>query len=183
MSDFSERVPYELPHSKREAIAQLADILDIPMPELQGDGTSTLQAMCATIMFRHLDRFEEREALELINSQHPRVAMHLRTRALDPHVNPDWGVWSLTREEIDAAIASNERFLSIVGFWGLNPGQGGAAISVWRMLKTGITQGNAATLAASLLILGASELSEDHLERLRRERLNRLRPANENARY
>lgn len=184
MANFSERVAYVLPSNTREAISQLADVLDIPMPELEGDSTSTLQAMCGTILYRHLDSKEQIEVMRLIERQHPRVAMRLRALALHvTYVNPDWGVWSLSGEEIEAAIAGHEKFQRMSTVLSMNPGHLASARGVWSIVANGATRTNVATLAAGLIMLGITEMSAAHLDKLRQERLNRLKPANENSDY
>lgn len=184
MSEFSDRIAYALPHNKLEAISQLAEILGIPMPELLGDGTTTLQAMCGTILFRHLEQRERDKAWALIQMQHPRVRMRLGHLALQTkYVNPEWGVWSLSREEIEEAIAGHERFQRITTVFSLNPGHLATAHGVWDLAINGASRANALTLAAGAIVLGTTEMSASQLEKLRKERLNRLKPANENADY
>ncbi len=184
MNDFSSRVPYALPDNRADAIEALAEILDIPLPEVSGDGTSTLQALAGTILYRNLEQRERNEVMSAIRRQSPRLQGLLLDRALNPtFVNPSWGMWSMTTEELQQLIERNERFQRLVTVTGANPGYVGGAASVWHMVKTGAQASNVAGAAASLVILGASEMSAMELNNARDEMMNRMKPANANADY
>lgn len=98
----SEDLPYHLPTTTSDQLRELAKILDVPFDLVKSTGEQGLAAMCATIMYRHLDRRQRYEAMEVIRSLDSKdLVNRLQTKAIDTtFVNKRWGVWSMTNEEL-----------------------------------------------------------------------------------
>jgi len=57
--------------------------------------------MAAVIMYRHLDRHQQSQALHLIHSISDRMLMgKLVEKIADTIANPQWGTWSLSNSEL-----------------------------------------------------------------------------------
>jgi len=91
-------LPYYLPVDPQGQLRELAKILNIPLPLAKAGGPLAADALSATILFRHLNQAQRQEAL---SSRELRG--RLVTKAVDTtFVNPKWGVWSLTSDELMA---------------------------------------------------------------------------------
>lgn len=185
MNDLARRLPYDLPRNKSRAIAQLAAVLGITKPDISGNQTAILQAMSGTILFRHLPQKPRDEVWRIIQQQKRPLRGRLSRMALhSKYINPDWGVWSLSTEEVNEEIARNKAFLELVGAAPVASNNLGVAKGVWDIAtKRTVSAAGPILVAAGVLVFFASELSKDHLERLREERLDRLKPANANTRF
>jgi hypothetical protein len=94
-------LPYQLPTSSDEQIIYLANILELPTHLVASKGQIVKEAMAAVIMYRHLDRYQKYEALQLIHSVPDRRLLgKLVEKITDTQVNPQWGVWSLSNNEL-----------------------------------------------------------------------------------
>ncbi|MCG8610408.1 MAG: hypothetical protein MI864_07715 [Pseudomonadales bacterium] len=101
-------LPYTLPQTNASKWNYLANLLNIPPAIEINAGEREIDALAATIMYRHLDRIERIEAMTLINSlPNKRLVNMLVTKAVDTkYLNPQWGMWSMTNEE----LLADERF-------------------------------------------------------------------------
>lgn len=94
-------LPYQLPTSSESQIAYLANILELEKHLVIGKGQKEKEAMAAVIMYRHLDRQQKSQALQLIHSITDRKLIgKLVEKISDTQVNPQWGVWSLSNNEL-----------------------------------------------------------------------------------
>ena len=96
-------LPYHLPKNSEGQLRELAKILDIAPQVAMSSGEKGLEAMCAAMMYRHLDRNQRMEAMRVLRSvTNPSLQQKLVTLALDTtFLNPQWGMWSLTNEELE----------------------------------------------------------------------------------
>lgn len=95
-------LPYRLPTTTTEQLRELAKILDLPFAMVEPTGEKGLAAMSVTIMYRHLDRRQRYDAMQVIHSlDNKDLVNRLQTKAVDTAlVNKRWGVWSMTNEEL-----------------------------------------------------------------------------------
>lgn len=113
-------LPYHLPTDTIGQAKALASILEVSPEDAVRSGQDGVQAMTATILYRHMDRHERLKAMQLIQSLPDKsfssklVLMAVETTL----VNPQWGLWSLTNEELAADIrfhAAVDRVASVSG--------------------------------------------------------------------
>ena len=83
-------------------LRELAKILDLPFTMVEPTGEQGLAAMSMAIMYRHLDRRQRYDAMQVIHSlDNKDLVNKLQTKAIDTAlVNKRWGVWSMTNEEL-----------------------------------------------------------------------------------
>lgn len=95
-------LPYYLPTDTQGQLRVLAKLLDLPPATVEQSGEAGVEAMTATILYRHLDRRQRIKAMEKIKSLPDRALVSKLVRiTLDTaFVNPQWGLWSLTNEEL-----------------------------------------------------------------------------------
>lgn len=87
---------------------------------MEGGGEHALEAMRATILYRHMDARQRYAAMRSIRTLPSRELEGLLVgKALNTtFINPHWGKWSLTNEELANDIAFHEAvdtFGSIIG--------------------------------------------------------------------
>lgn len=116
----SSDLPYHLPANLKDQLRELAKLLSIPPHLVEGSGEHELEAMCATILYRHMDARQRYAAMRSIRTLPSRELEGLLVgKALSTtFINPHWGRWSLTNEELVNDIAFHEAidaFGSIVG--------------------------------------------------------------------
>lgn len=116
-----DNLPYNFSSCIHDQLNALADILKIPQHLVQGAGEDEVNAMVATILYRHLDRMERIQAMRDIRAVQSRPLMgKLIDRALQPtHINTSWGLWSLTNDELSAFISSREKIKKYASAIGL----------------------------------------------------------------
>lgn len=103
MGDYfnSSALPYNLPRDTQGQINKLAEIIDIPKTLVAQGGETELKALCGVILYRHLTPTQRHEVMRLVHSLDRRALIgRLVGKALDAHVNPHWGLWSMTNEEL-----------------------------------------------------------------------------------
>lgn len=108
-------LPYHLPTTTSDQLRELAKILDVPFDMVEPTGEQGLAAMCATIMYRHLDRRQRYDAMQVIHSlDNKDLVNRLQMKAVDTtFVNKRWGVWSMTNEELSEDQDFHELFQDI----------------------------------------------------------------------
>lgn len=109
-------LPYHLPTDTKGQLLELAKTLRISPQLVENSGDQGLEAMCATILYRHMSQRQRMAAMTAIKSiPNRQLQSKLVAAALDTtFVNPQWGLWSLTNEE----IAEDEAFHDAVDTFG-----------------------------------------------------------------
>lgn len=135
-------LPYNLPKNTKSQLEKLASITSIPRNLLVGAGETEVQAIAAMILYRHMDRLQRIEALALIRSISNKALLGaVLEKALDTtFVNSQWGIWSLSNEELLSDISFHESIDSFGGYVGI-----GASIvsgkdiikDIWSLKKVG----------------------------------------------
>src|SRR5690554_6118824 len=95
-------LPYYLPTDTAGQAKALASILGISPEAAVRSGEAGVQAMSVTILYRHMDRHERFKAMQLIHSlPDKKFSSKLVLMAVETtFVNPQWGLWSLTNDEL-----------------------------------------------------------------------------------
>lgn len=110
---------YKLPKNENEKIVILSRILDIPLHLSKNFESHAVEAMCATILYRHLDRLDRLTAMKIIRSTgNPILSERLAQKAVDTLINPQWHIWSLTNDELKSDIAFHKKFDQIANMLG-----------------------------------------------------------------
>lgn len=116
----TQALPYHLPIQLKEQHRYLAKILSLPYTKLGHDIDAEIEAMSGTIMYRHLDRLQKQQALASIrNLKNKWLASKLYGEATLITVNPQWGIWSLSNEELLADQEFHSELNQIANFIGL----------------------------------------------------------------
>jgi len=96
-------LPYTIPSSVSEQIMKLSNVINVDPTLIQGQGKLGVQILCGVIVYRHLDRFQKQQVMQLIHStNNKRLIGALTVKVTDVIVNPNWGLWSLTNAELEA---------------------------------------------------------------------------------
>ncbi|MGF1879288.1 hypothetical protein L4D77_29020 [Photobacterium frigidiphilum] len=126
-------LPYRLPKTTREQLTKLAKITSIPNNLLVGAGEKEVEAICYMILYRHLSQHQRIEGMKAIRSVKKRALMgDLIRRTLDTtFINPQWGIWSLTNDELKADIKSHTQLNTMASMLGF----GASAASIKDIVK------------------------------------------------
>lgn len=114
-------LPYRLPTTTQEQLTKLAKITSIPNNLLVGAGEKEVEAICYMILYRHLSHHQRGKAMKSIRSVHKRALVgELINRTLDTtFVNPQWGIWSLTNEELKSDIKFHTQLNTMASMLGV----------------------------------------------------------------
>ncbi|MBL1415647.1 MAG: hypothetical protein COB27_002035 [Moritella sp.] len=168
-------LPYNLPKSPKEQLRYLAKIINIPYSFVASGGQQEVEAMTATIMYRHLNRIQQMEAWTLIRGLDSRpLTGKLVDKVLDTKTNPQWGMWSMTNEELLADKKIHEiinTYASGLGVTASAAGTKSVLQEVWKNKK--LSKGGWVTLIIwGAVIFNSSELSKVNTELANRTTLN-----------
>lgn len=154
----ADKLPYDLPDDTGEAIAILADIVDIPAIKFRRvSEEDAIQALAGLILYRHLDRREE-AAVNRHWETLPRSLAHQLVLKRDSVLaQPAWGVWSLSSDE----LIERKEFWSTVNYYSDRAGGGLSLGTLFKVAKDGPKNPH---LAATILIYGAIHQMNVHDE-------------------
>jgi len=156
--NFSKATPYKLPKNTQKAINYLAKILKLNPSLVKNGDDKLLQALCGTIIYRHLDRLQRIEVMTIIRSlPNRRLGGQLVGRITDVlYVNPRWGVWSLSTRELNREMKSNADFQYVMLVVGVAGGKDVAksVSAVWKART--LASKNTLHLIANLVIWGVA---------------------------
>jgi hypothetical protein len=99
-----KNLPYNIENNKTAQLTFLANLLGIDKSLIVNAGQDEVDAMCATVLYRHLPQVQRNYAMQKIRSVSNR---QLQGKLVDnvlytTFVNPQWGIWSLTNKELAA---------------------------------------------------------------------------------
>jgi len=125
--DFSKSTNYSLSQNTQKAINYLAKVLKISPGLVTNGDEQLLQALCGTILYRHLDKQQRYEVMTII-----RTSLNRPTRQLEGllvaritnvlYINKHWGVWSLTTAELENEIKTNDFYQKSLTYIGVAGG-------------------------------------------------------------
>lgn len=118
-NEIQNHLKHILPESTQDAANRLADILKIPLFAVKRATSNTLESLAGTILYRHLERPQQAQVLRLIDNEAPILQGKLRPLIAGIIVNPYWGLWSLTRKELEEKFAFNSEIDSIFSTLGV----------------------------------------------------------------
>lgn len=164
-------LPYQLPTSSEGQITYLANVLELPSHLVVGKGQVVKEAMAAVIMYRHLDRHQKYEALQLIHSiPDRRLLGKLVEKISDTLVNPQWGIWSLDNSELLKDQKFHDAINTYAGWLGASVSAASAkdfGVQVWNKRK--VSRGGWVSLVIwGSVLFNLQELNKVNAEILRR---------------
>lgn len=117
----TDNLAYHLPKNTSAQLKKLSQITSIPSNLLINGGQQEVEAICYMILYRHLNHIQRRQAMIAMRSvQNKALVGELIKRTLDTtFVNPKWGVWSLSNDELLKEIkfhSTLDNIVSGVGF-------------------------------------------------------------------
>lgn len=172
MKDVKKGTPYQLPKNITEQVTFLAKVLDIKAHFLVGAGNLEVEAMCFTILYRHLNPLQRREAMKTIRAiNNKALSAKLLTKALDTtFINPRWGVWSLTNKELLERINNLEKWADFTSQIGI-----GASFFSGKDLIHSLHNGKGIKRhhVVLLCIWGLVKLNNDQLKKAKTEKEHR----------
>ena len=165
-------LPYQIPTNPIAQSLYLAEILKIDSSLVEHAGADEVDAMAATMLYRHLGRQLKLEAMTMIiKLKNKRLVSMLRTLAVDTtYVNPQWGIWSLTNKELLADQAAHHKFNELASIAGVGASALGLKDILMEIKRTGRLGPGAWTLLAfyGIVLLNAKELEKANKEVKRR---------------
>ncbi len=114
--------PDKLPKTTPELVDALAGILRFKVFHQTKKDEHTLATLTGVILYRHLDRFQKTKVMDMIHDEdHIHRADHdeLKVFCIDPLIQPEWWLWSLTTKELEEKFRSQENLkslLALIGF-------------------------------------------------------------------
>ena len=167
------RLPYVLPKNLPEQLRHLAKITNIPFSFVKDGGQLELEAMSGVILYRHLNRIQKMQSMSLIREvgkKNKPLEGWLVNLIVNTSVNPQWGVWSLSNDEL-----LNDRnfhntindYASIIGLTASAAGAKTIIQETWKRKK--MTKGGIVTL----VLWGALYFNSSELEKVNKEITNR----------
>jgi len=164
-------LPYQLPTSSEGQITYLANVLELPSHLVVGKGQVVKEAMAAVIMYRHLDRHQKYEALQLIHSiPDRRLLGKLVGKISDTLVNPQWGIWSLDNSELLKDQKFHDTINTYAGWLGASVSAASAkdfGVQIWNKRK--VSRGGWVSLVIwGSVLFNLQELNKVNSEILRR---------------
>lgn len=165
------KLPYHLPKQPDEQLRILSNILSIPKSQLGRNVQAEIEAMAVTILYRHLNHIQKQDAMATIRSlNNPILVNSLVTKVVDVIVNPQWGIWSLSNEELLADQDFHAKVDEVAGYIGISASAASGKDfiqNLWKNKKIG--KGGWIILA----IWGAVIFNKSELNKANREVSNR----------
>lgn len=133
MTDYFKHLPHVLPRNHQEAANRLGLMLKIPLAHLVNANENLVETLSGVVLYRHLDRMEKEGVMRSIYALPNRQLQGILVgKVTDVIVNPSWGLWSLTTEELLKKKDSHQAFDN----WVVNViGMGATGMSGYEMLK------------------------------------------------
>jgi hypothetical protein len=116
-----KNLPYNIENNKTAQLAFLSKLIGLKPELLIHAGQKEVDAICATILYRHLPQAQRNYAMQLIRSvsHRPLQGKLIENVLLTTFVNSQWGIWSLTNKELEADRAFHDfldRYASYLGY-------------------------------------------------------------------
>jgi hypothetical protein len=170
-----ENLPYNIEHNMRDQINFLSDLLGLSKDLFRNAGQKEIDAMCATILYRHLTQAHRNEALVLIRSV---PNMRLQRKLIDSvlfttFVNPQWGIWSLTNKELAADKDVHDFIDSYASYIGINASVIGIKDLFDQAKKSISSEKTVWGAVAMLIVWGVVAFNKIELNKVNKELSNR----------
>lgn len=169
-------LPYNLPCTTRGKVDYLANLMGVRQrihlralpPEV------AVELLTLIALYRHLDRLGKRRVETLLQRVDRRVLNDLQSAMAVPSVQPSWGMWSLTTNELLQRKRTLSTFNRIAGALGLTASITGAN----DLYKFGRQSARGAAGSVALLMIvgfvGLQQLEEGNIDA---EMIRRLQPS------
>lgn len=186
MTDYFKHLPHVLPSNHQEAANRLALMLKIPLAHVVSADEYMVEAISGVILYRHLDRMEKQDVMRSIYAlKSKQLQSFLVIKVTDVIVNPTWGLWSLTSDELNKKTGFHADFDFWLGSFigvGVNLMSVGALITKVRKIH-GLALASKAGILATIIVYGAIMYNKSELARCHKEIANRTPPMNGSPYY
>lgn len=87
-------LPYNLPKQEKDQLEYLANIVNLPKVLIENAGQDEVDAICATILYRHLNRNQKMEAMAIIKRLGNKrlISILIDNVLMTTYINPQWGI-------------------------------------------------------------------------------------------
>jgi hypothetical protein len=167
-----EKLPYNIQSSKIAQLTFLANIIGIRKELLINAGQKEIDAMCATILYRHLPQAQRNYAMQLIRSVNnkPLQGKLIENVLLTTFVNPQWGIWSLSNKELESDQQFHQLLDNLASYIGISASFMGVK-DIYEAFRKNKKMGRASLVL--LVIFGAVAFNKSELNKVNKELKNR----------
>lgn len=170
-----ENLPYNIENDMRDQINFLSDLLGLDKDLFRNAGQKEIDAMCATILYRHLPQVHRNEALAVIRSV-PNIKLQRKlvgSVLFTTFVNPQWGIWSLTNKELAADKDVHDFIDSYASYIGVSASAIGIKDLFDQAKKSMSSKKTVWGSVAMLIVWGAVAFNKMELKKVNKEISNR----------
>ena len=163
-----ENLPYNIQNDKAEQLVFLANLIGIQKELLINAGQKEVDAICATILYRHLPQSQRNYAIQLIRSvnHRPLQGKLIENVLLTTFVNSQWGIWSLTNKELE----SDQEFHDFLDTYASYVGLGISGLGIKDFFNTFKNKGKINKGGLLLLIIwGSLAFNKSELNKVNKE--------------
>ena len=173
MADLFSSLPYVLPKNNKDVVQRLAIILSIDPKRIPSHDQKIIEILSGIILYRHLERLQKIQVMTQVRSLEPRLQSILVTKITDVIVQPKWGLWSLTNEELLDKKEFHEGIATIANALGIAASVSGLN-DIMKMVAEGLTKRQSLKTMAKralpyFIIWGAVQVNANELARMQRE--------------
>lgn len=178
MSDYFKNLPHVLPSNHQEAANRLALMLEIPLAHVINANEQMIETIAGVILYRHLGRSDKEGVMRSIYKlSNKHLQQFLVMKVTDVIVNPTWGIWSLTTEELKRKKDIHQAFENIASLIGV----GLNSLSLYDFVtkirtNKGISLASRAGILATVIVWGAILYNKSELSRCNEEMEKRRPP-------
>lgn len=173
-----KNLPYNIENSVQDQIVFLSGLLGLSKALFRNAGQREVDAMCATILYRHLSRAQRNEAMQIIRSVPNR---QLQGKLVDcvlftTFINPQWGIWSLTNKELAADKDVHSFIDNYANYLGISAsaiGMKDLITQAKEILKSEKSNKSVWGIVAMFVVWGAVAFNKIELEKVNNEISNR----------
>jgi hypothetical protein len=167
-----ENLPYKIQNNKTVQLAFLANLIGIRRELLINAGQKEIDAICATILYRHLPQSQRNYAMQIIRSvgNRPLQGKLIESVLLTTFVNSQWGIWSLTNKELESDQEFHQLLDNLASYIGVGASFLGIK-DLFEAFRKNKRFGHAGLVL--LVIFGAVAFNKSELNKVNKELKNR----------
>ena len=174
--------PDKLPKTTPELVEALAEILRFKIFHQTKKDEHTLATLTGVILYRHLDRFQQMKVMDMIHNEdhiHRADQDELKVFCIDPLIQPEWWLWSLTTKELEEKFKSQENLKNLMSRIGL-----GLTAIAFKDAAKEIIKEKRLTRGGALFVLSATFVYlQNQQHRHTEEEINRRKSNTQTSRF